>query len=331
SALLLFVPPLSRNNCPHLAPPHSYCFCDRSHGGVDCSIETVSQLGIQQQRWALVGSNVVAVLPAMVSLSLGAYPEWVMFSLNGLCSALYHLCDTDGWCAARYPTLQFADFYSSFLAVLLAFLHAAQVPIWPRFLFFVLASFSTSILAADRATSGWSIVVLLALGAAALITGWLIRLAALRHSPLLPPSSSCSATHAPNAPVEAGDYAGEAVEEESQRGLMGGEDTSLLSTACTRDHRCGGKTNSTSDCGSCGGSAERSCGVARASKARQQASMWRRSFHWWWRQVGVVLRMLHSLLAAFHLPSLLLGVLAALLAASSFLVEVPDTYWIWHR
>ncbi|CAI7910154.1 unnamed protein product, partial [Closterium sp. NIES-53] len=48
-----------------------YCFCDRSHGGVDCSIETVSQLGIEQQRWALVGSNVVAVLPAMVSLYLG--------------------------------------------------------------------------------------------------------------------------------------------------------------------------------------------------------------------------------------------------------------------
>ncbi|CAI7797316.1 unnamed protein product [Closterium sp. NIES-53] len=27
--------------------------------------------GIEQQRWALVGSNVVAVLPAMVSLYLG--------------------------------------------------------------------------------------------------------------------------------------------------------------------------------------------------------------------------------------------------------------------
>ncbi|CAI5475924.1 unnamed protein product [Closterium sp. Yama58-4] len=309
-----------------------YCFCDRSHGGVDCSIETVSQLGIEQQRWALVGSNVVAVLPAMVSLYLGAYPEWVMFSLNGLCSALYHLCDTDGWCAARYPTLQFADFYSSFLAVLLAFLHAAQVPIWPRFFFFVLASFSTSILAVDRATSGWSIVVLLALGAAALITGWLIRLAALRHSR----TSSCSDPHAANAPRKAGGCAGEWGEEASQGGHVDGEDedASLLSSPCTHGYRRGGEMSTACDSESCGGSsssgAEWSCGVARTSKARQQASVWKRAFQWWCKQVGEALRMLRALLAAFHLPSLLLGVLAALLAASSFLVEVPVTYWIWH-
>ncbi|CAI5523888.1 unnamed protein product [Closterium sp. Naga37s-1] len=337
-----------------------YCFCDRSHGGVDCSIETVSQLGIEQQRWALVGSNVVAVLPAMVSLYLGAYPEWVMFSLNGLCSALYHLCDTDGWCAARYPTLQFADFYSSFLAVLLAFLHAAQVPIWPRFLFFVLASFSTAVMAVDRATSGasrphapptpstlpavcprshlpacqgtrgrplfsyrayqphatqqgssadslnisflpqqpavlpvlpavlpllpalpssspessspcvpppktimgsgWSIVVLLALGAAALITGWFIRLAALRRSSS---ASSSAAPHAPHTPLEAASCAVQSAEEQggSRHGHVEEEGASLLPPPCSSD-------------------GEWPCGVTRESKARQHASVWRRMFQW---------------------------------------------------
>ncbi|CAI5486058.1 unnamed protein product [Closterium sp. Naga37s-1] len=287
-----------------------YCFCDRSNGGVDCSIETVSQLGIEQQRWALVGSNVVAVLPAMVSLYLGAYPEWVMFSLNGLCSALYHLCDTDGWCAARYPTLQFADFYSCFLAVLLAFLHAAQVPIWPRFLFFVVASFSTAVMAVDRATSGWSIVVLLALGAAALVTGWFIRLAALRRSAA---ASSSAAPHAPHTPLEAASCAVQCVEEQggSRHGHVEEEGASLLPPPCSSD-------------------GEWPCGAARASKAQQHASVWRRMFHWCRAQGAVVLRMVLALLATFHVPSLLGGALAALLGGSSFLVEVPSTYWIWH-
>ncbi|CAI5964841.1 unnamed protein product [Closterium sp. NIES-64] len=405
-----------------------YCFCDRSHGGVDCSIETVSQLGIEQQRWALVGSNVVAVLPAMVSLYLGAYPEWVMFSLNGLCSALYHLCDTDGWCAARYPTLQFADFYSSFLAVLLAFLHVAQVPIWPRFLFFVLASFSTAVMAVDRATSGWSIVVLLALGAAALITGWFIRLAALRRSSS---ASSSAAPHAPHTPLEAASCAVQSAEEQggSRHGHVEEEGASLLPPPCSSDGEwpLGGgiRAVAQSKCLSlphvlphllpvpcphaylrplptcissslahmhifvpcphaylrplptcissslaimhifvpcphaylrplptCISSslahmhifvpcphaylfplsrlfiALQSCLnqelFPHTSSLRTLAPTRCRA------QVAVVLRVLLALLATFHVPSLLLGALAALLAASSFLVEVPATYWIWH-
>ncbi|CAI5997422.1 unnamed protein product [Closterium sp. NIES-65] len=287
---------------PHITAamcsPHITAMCS-PHITAMCSPHITASRCIEQQRWALVGSNVVAVLPAMVSLYLGAYPEWVMFSLNGLCSALYHLCDTDGWCAARYPTLQFADFYSSFLAVLLAFLHVAQVPIWPRFLFFVLASFSTAVMAVDRATSGWSIVVLLALGAAALITGWFIRLAALRRSSS---ASSSAAPHAPHTPLEAASCAVQSAEEQggSRHGHVEEEGASLLPPPCSSD-------------------GEWPCGVTRESKAGQHAS------------VAVVLRVLLALLATFHVPSLLLGALAALLAASSFLVEVPATYWIWHR
>ncbi|CAI7860243.1 unnamed protein product, partial [Closterium sp. NIES-53] len=170
---------------------------------------------------------------------------------------------------------------------------------------------------------GWSIVVLLALGAAALITGWFIRLAALRRS------STSSNPH--NAPLEAAGGSGQCVEGESQHGHTDGEDASLLPASCVR---C--ESSTSCDCRSCAGSsssssvAEWSCGVERASKSRHKSSVWRRVFRWCARQVAVVLRVLQALLSTFHVPSLLLGALAALLGGSSFLVEVPTTYWIWH-
>eukprot|EP00897_Mesotaenium_endlicherianum_P008675 jgi/Mesen1/7836/ME000419S07156 len=150
----------------------SYCYCDRTHGGTNCSVQLVSALGESKHWAALVLSNGASVLPAMWCFRHKAYAEWVIYSTSGVASGIYHSCDAGGWCAAAYSTLQFADFFLSFMAVVATCLHVAALEPAPKMTMFVVFMIVASVIACDKATSGMNIVVVALMGGTGLLFGW---------------------------------------------------------------------------------------------------------------------------------------------------------------
>eukprot|EP00271_Cylindrocystis_brebissonii_P004217 TRINITY_DN15834_c0_g1_i1.p1 TRINITY_DN15834_c0_g1~~TRINITY_DN15834_c0_g1_i1.p1 ORF type:complete len:1317 (+),score=194.60 TRINITY_DN15834_c0_g1_i1:283-4233(+) len=149
-----------------------YCYCDRSHGGFNCSAQLVTPFEASKHISWLVWSNLAAVLPSLWAIRHKAYGEWVIYTTSGMASALYHSCDADGWCAAEYGTLQFADFYLSFLAVAVTFLFLANLPPVPKMTCFVCFTVVDAIIARDRATSGANIYIVAVMGLVALLLAW---------------------------------------------------------------------------------------------------------------------------------------------------------------
>ncbi|XP_076890622.1 uncharacterized protein LOC143541773 isoform X1 [Bidens hawaiensis] len=108
---------------------YSYCDCDRTHGGFDCSIELVSHRGWTKHRHSrasefgsqpferaysghilqsvsLIASNAAFVLPAYWALRQKAFAEWVLYTSSGISSGLYHACNAGIWCALSLHVLQ---------------------------------------------------------------------------------------------------------------------------------------------------------------------------------------------------------------------------------
>ncbi|MBA0789144.1 hypothetical protein Gotri_026174 [Gossypium trilobum] len=131
---------------------YSFCACDRTHGGFDCSIEIVSRQGHIWQSIALIASNAAAVLPAFWALRQKAFAEWVIYTSSGISSGLYHACDVGTWCALSFGVLQFFDFWLSFLAVVSTFVYLTTIgEVYKRAIHTVVAIL-TALMAITKAT-----------------------------------------------------------------------------------------------------------------------------------------------------------------------------------
>lgn len=128
------------------------CYCDRCHGGFNCSEELLSPAASSHHMLLLVATNAAAILPALWSLRARAYAEWVVYSLSGVSSALYHSCDAGSWCAARYSTLQFTDFFLSFLAVVATCVYLAAPPHKAKLTALISFTIFAAVIAKDNAT-----------------------------------------------------------------------------------------------------------------------------------------------------------------------------------
>ncbi|OVA13977.1 Epidermal growth factor-like domain [Macleaya cordata] len=153
---------------------YSYCDCDRDHGGVDCSIVLVDHKGHIQQSIALIASNAAAILPAFWALRQKAFAEWVLFTTSGISSALYHACDVGTWCALSFRVLQFMDFWLSFMAVVSNFVYLATIDEVSKRVIHTCMSILTALMAATGATRSSNIILVISIGAAGLLIGWLI-------------------------------------------------------------------------------------------------------------------------------------------------------------
>lgn len=156
---------------------YSYCSCDRTHGGIDCSIEIVSHQGHMWQSISLIGSNAAAILPAYWALRQKAFAEWVIFTASGISSALYHACDVGTWCVLTFRVLQFMDFWLSFMAVVSTFVFMAAIDEASKRTIHAAVSILTALMAITGATRSTNIVLVIAIGAAGLLVGWLIEFA----------------------------------------------------------------------------------------------------------------------------------------------------------
>ncbi|KAL4341311.1 hypothetical protein GQ457_08G022740 [Hibiscus cannabinus] len=162
---------------------YSFCDCDRTHGGFDCSIEIVSRQGHIWQSIALIASNGAAVLPAIWSLRQKAFAEWVIFTTSGISSGLYHACDVGTWCVLSFGVLQFFDFWLSFLAVVSTFVYLTTIgEVYKRAIHMVM-TILTALMAITNATRSSNVILVMAIGALALLVGWLIELSS-KYRPL---------------------------------------------------------------------------------------------------------------------------------------------------
>ncbi|KAJ6320321.1 hypothetical protein OIU78_015669 [Salix suchowensis] len=153
---------------------YSFCSCDRTHGGFDCSVEFVSHQGHLWQSIALIGSNAAAILPAYWALRHKAFAEWVIFTSSGISSGLYHACDVGTWCVLSFGVLQFMDFWLSFMAVVSTFVYLTTVDeVFKRAIHTVVAIF-TALMAITKATRSSNIILVVAIGALGLLIGWLV-------------------------------------------------------------------------------------------------------------------------------------------------------------
>ncbi|RID61390.1 hypothetical protein BRARA_E00544 [Brassica rapa] len=153
---------------------YSFCSCDRTHGGFDCSIEVVSQQGHIIQSIALIASNAAALLPAYWALRQREYPEWVLFTSSGISSALYHACDVGTWCVLTYNVLQFMDFWLSFMAVIGTFVYLSTADESVKRTIHTVVAILTALLALTKATRASNVIIVLAIGSLGLLIGFLV-------------------------------------------------------------------------------------------------------------------------------------------------------------
>lgn len=153
---------------------YSFCSCDRDHGGFDCSIEIVSHHGHIWQSIFLISSNAAAALPALYSLRQKALAEWVIYTSSGIASGIYHACDVGTWCPLEFNTLQFMDFWLSFMAIVSTFVYLATMDEGLKKAVLTAVAILTALMAVTKATRPSNIVIVMAIGISALVIGWLI-------------------------------------------------------------------------------------------------------------------------------------------------------------
>ncbi|KAG9132534.1 hypothetical protein Leryth_008451 [Lithospermum erythrorhizon] len=161
---------------------YSYCSCDRNYGGFDCSVELVSHRAHVWQSISLIASNAAAVLPAYWALHNKAFAEWVLFTSSGISSALYHACDVGTWCALTFHVLQFMDFWLSFMAVVSTFIYLTTINETSKRTIYTVIAILTALMAETGPTRSSNIVLVLVIGALALLVGWLIEFSSHRRS-----------------------------------------------------------------------------------------------------------------------------------------------------
>lgn len=152
----------------------SFCYCDRTHGGFDCSKELISPKGQIWQSATLVVSNIAAILPALWSIHHKAYSEWILFTTSGISSALYHSCDSGSWCALSFHVLQFMDFWLSFMAVVATFIYMASMDDKTKVAVHTSTAIITALIAVNGPTRSINIILILIIGALGLLFGWII-------------------------------------------------------------------------------------------------------------------------------------------------------------
>ncbi|TXG62909.1 hypothetical protein EZV62_009903 [Acer yangbiense] len=156
---------------------YSYCFCDRNHGGFDCSVELVTHQGHIWQSITLIASNAAAIFPAYWALRQKAFAEWVLFTSSGISSGLYHACDVGTWCVLSYNVLQFMDFWLSFMAIVSTFVYLTTINEAFKRTIHTVVAILTALMAITKATRSSNIILVILIGTVGLVIGWLVELA----------------------------------------------------------------------------------------------------------------------------------------------------------
>ncbi|KAE8664940.1 hypothetical protein F3Y22_tig00112738pilonHSYRG01158 [Hibiscus syriacus] len=100
--------------------------------------------------------------------------EWVIYATSGISSGLYHACDVGTWCALSFGVLQFFDFWHSFLAVVSTFVYLTTIGEVYKRTIHTVVTILTALMAITKTTRSSNVILVMAIGALALLVGWLI-------------------------------------------------------------------------------------------------------------------------------------------------------------
>lgn len=103
-----------------------------------------------------------------------AFSEWVIYTVSEISSGLYHACDVGTWCASSFGVLQFMDFWLSFIGVISTFVYLTTIDEVFRRTIHTVVAILTALMAITKATRSSNIIIVMAIGALALLVGLLV-------------------------------------------------------------------------------------------------------------------------------------------------------------
>ncbi|XP_071494379.1 post-GPI attachment to proteins factor 6-like [Diadema antillarum] len=155
------------------------CSCKNGYVGWGCTDD--SQLAFSNyllKVLLLTLSNLIFLVDALLAIHRRHFPESVSFVATCFFSTMYHACDTDCptgscLCITNYNTLQFCDFFASFMSILLILIAMARVPQQLKSFLHIVGVYVLAFFAQWDRFSLWSIAVPLGTGIGILLISWI--------------------------------------------------------------------------------------------------------------------------------------------------------------
>ncbi|KAJ9461468.1 hypothetical protein DIPPA_27273 [Diplonema papillatum] len=166
----------------HAFAAASVCACNRPFNAWGCR-EYLDGSEFPPRFWALVLTN-LAFLPVIaVALSLAAYVEAVIFSVNMCASAAYHMCDENvaRMCLWSYDDMQFFDFFTSSVSFWITLLYMARLRDPERELMLVLGLLAVTATTKIDRQSVFALAVPIAVGGVCVFRQWIAHCAQARR------------------------------------------------------------------------------------------------------------------------------------------------------
>ncbi|PIK47303.1 putative transmembrane protein [Apostichopus japonicus] len=151
-----------------------YCRCYYGYTGFACtdSSEAWARSYYLVQVLLLTLSNVVFLVATIFAIYRYHFAESVSYFATTVFSTLYHACDSSRACVMDYSTLQFCDFYSSFMSVFLTLIAMAKLNPTLKSTVHMIGAFFCAFAAQYDRFSLWAILVPVLSGLAVMSVSW---------------------------------------------------------------------------------------------------------------------------------------------------------------
>ncbi|XP_033116292.1 post-GPI attachment to proteins factor 6-like isoform X2 [Anneissia japonica] len=153
---------------------YAYCACKYGYRGWGCTddSEAWSRTYFLVQVLLLTLSNLFFIPSIILAVYRRFFPEAIVYFCTMFFSTFYHACDSSDYCIMKYDTLQFCDFFSSFMAIFCTLLCMAKLPEHIKQTFTMLAAFGIAIGVDYNRFSLWAALVPTLSGLVILTVSW---------------------------------------------------------------------------------------------------------------------------------------------------------------
>ncbi|XP_072043673.1 post-GPI attachment to proteins factor 6-like isoform X2 [Amphiura filiformis] len=150
------------------------CVCQNGYGGWACTDDTHawSRAYFLTQVLLLTLSNIFFILPVILAMYRHFFAEAVVYFCTLIFSTFYHACDSSKFCIMDYNTLQFCDFFASFMAIFVTLIVMAKLPSSLKQTLHMLGTFGLALGTTYNRFSLWAAVVPIGFGVIVVLSSW---------------------------------------------------------------------------------------------------------------------------------------------------------------
>lgn len=151
-----------------------YCRCFYGYQGFGCTDDSKAwSRGYYLIRVIfLTLSNIMFLVATVYAIYLHHFAESVSYLATTVFSTLYHACDSGRVCVMNYDTLQFCDFYASFMSILLTLIAMAKLNPKLTSTSHMIGAFFVAFAAKYDRFSLWAVLVPLSSGLVVVLLSW---------------------------------------------------------------------------------------------------------------------------------------------------------------